>query len=243
MRRLDTLSPGSDRLRLGPWRGDPTVALLSPSPGVMPTRGMLGRALDDLTARGYRAVLTPALTPLEQAPFLTQGFRVHERLHLLRHHLDQRPTARHDLVRLRRGRERDVDAVLTIDRAAFDAFWRFDRAGLADARAATPTHRFRVATTNGEIVGYHVTGRAGNLGYLQRLAVNPARHGAGIGTSLIGDSLAWCRRRGCTSVLVNTQEANGRALELYEHLGFRPEPHGLAVLEYQLAASGTGSNE
>ena len=123
------------------------------------------------------------------------------------------------------------------------AFWRFDRAGLADARAATPTHRFRVATAGGEVVGYHVTGRAGSLGYLQRLAVSPPRHGAGIGSSLIGDSLAWCRRRGCTSVLVNTQEANGRALELYEHLGFRPEPHGLAVLELQLSASGSDSNE
>ena len=148
MRRLDTLSPGSDRLRLGPWRGDPTVALLSPSPGIAPTRAVLTRAVDELTARGYRAVLTPALTPLEQLPFLTHGFSVHERLHLLRHHLDRRPSSRHDLVRLRRGRERDVVAVLTVDRAAFDAFWRFDRAGLADARAATPTHRFRVCDSH-----------------------------------------------------------------------------------------------
>ncbi|MCU0311541.1 MAG: GNAT family N-acetyltransferase [Acidimicrobiales bacterium] len=243
MRRLDTLSANPDRLRMGPWRGDHTVALLSPVPGVTPTRSALNRSLDELTGQGYRAVLTPALTPLEQAPFLAHGFVVHERLHLLRHPLRALPISRHPRVRFRRGRERDVDAVLDVDRAAFDAFWRFDRGGLADARAATPTHRFRVAVDDRTVVGYHVTGRAGGLGYLQRLAVSPSHDGAGIGTGLVGDALGWCRRRGCTSVLVNTQEANGRALRLYEHLGFRPEPHGLAVLEHRLdpaAAESTG---
>ncbi len=75
---------------------------------------------------------------------------------------------------------------------------------------------------------------AGRLGYLQRLAVLPEHHGRGIGTTLIGDSLEWCVRKGCQSVLVNTQEANSRALALYEHLGFRSEPTGLAVLERHL---------
>ena len=134
----------------------------------------------------------------------------------------------------------DVDAVLGVDAEAFDAFWRFDHDGLADARAATPTHRFQVAVVDRTIVGYHVTGRAGILGYLQRLAVQPAYHGRGIGTALVGDALAWCRRHRCTSVMVNTQEANRRALRLYEHLGFIPEPHGLAVLEHPLVPSRSG---
>jgi GNAT superfamily N-acetyltransferase len=86
------------------------------------------------------------------------------------------------------------------------------------------------------LVGYHVTGRAGSLGYLQRLAVHPDVHGRGLGTALVGDALDWCARRGCSSVLVNTQEINQRALSLYEHLGFRPEPPGLAVLERRLDA-------
>ena len=115
--------------------------------------------------------------------------------------------------------------MLEVDGLAFDRFWRFDTTGLADARTATPHARFRVAAIGSEVVGYHVTGRAGTLGYLQRLAVHPDRHGHGIGTALVGDSLDWCHRKGCRSVLVNTQEANQRALSLYEHLGFRLRAH------------------
>jgi ribosomal-protein-alanine N-acetyltransferase len=234
MRRLDTLTAGADRLRIGSWRGDHTVALLSPTPGVWPSRTSLERALLVLRERGYRAVLTPALTHLEQQPFLDNGFVVHERLHLLRHPLGQLPPPRAADVRLRRGRHGDIAAVLEVDGLAFDPFWRFDEPGLADARSATPTHRFRVAVAGPDVVGYHVTGRAGSLGYLQRLAVHPAWHGRGIGTALVGDALAWCQRRGCVSVLVNTQEANRRALTLYERHGFTPEPYGLAVLEHDL---------
>lgn len=242
MRRLDTLTASTDRLRLGSWRGDHTVALLSPTPGVAPSRTTLDQALQVLRDRGYRAVLTPALTHGEQQPFLDHGFRVHERLHLLRHGLGGLPSPKADGVRLRRGRHGDIDAVLDVDGRAFDPFWRFDEGGLADARSATPTHRFRVAVVDHHrVVGYHVTGRAGSLGYLQRLAVHPDWHGQGIGTALVGDALGWCQRRGCVSVLVNTQEANRRALHLYQRLGFAPEPYGLAVLEHDLSAPPDGS--
>jgi ribosomal protein S18 acetylase RimI-like enzyme len=241
MRRLDTLSAGQDRLRLGSWRGDEAVALLGPTAGVTPTPAGLADALAVAARRGYRSVITPALTYLEQQPFLTAGFTVHERLHLLRHGLADVPPGRAPGVRLRRGRRGDRDTVLAVDGAAFDRFWRFDRTGLAAARAATPTHRYRVAAVGGRVVGYHVTGRAGHIGYLQRLAVHPDRHGRGIGTALVGDALAWCRRHGCSAVLVNTQEANQRALRLYEHLGFTPEPYGLAVLEHPLTPAPSGS--
>jgi GNAT superfamily N-acetyltransferase len=234
MRRLDTITGGADRLRVGSWRGDGSAALISPTPGVAPSRAGLEVALDELRRQGYRTALTPALTVQEQIPFADAGFTVHERLHLLRHDLRRVPAPRAPGGSLRRGRRRDIAAVLAVDGLAFDRFWRFDAASLADARAATPQSRFRVAVLDHTIVGYHVTGRAGTLGYLQRLAVHPEVHGRGLGTALIGDSLDWCARRGCTSVLVNTQEINQRALSLYEHLGFRPEPPGLAVLEHRL---------
>lgn len=238
MRRTDTITAHADRMRIGPWRGDPSSALLSPTPGSPPSAEALARVLLRLTDAGYRSVLTPALTWTEQPVFLQAGFTVHERLHLLRHDLFDLPRPTATETRIRRGRSGDIDGVLELDGLAFDRFWRFDRAGLVDARNATPRSRFRVACVGDRVVGYHVTGLARRLGYLQRLAVHPRFHGRGIGTALVGDALGWCRRRGCDSVLVNTQEINERALALYRHLGFRNEPTGLAVLERPLPMRG-----
>jgi GNAT superfamily N-acetyltransferase len=180
-------------------------------------------------------VLTPALTFPEQPVFLEYGFSVHERLHLLRHELFNLPSATAPQTHIRRGRSRDIETVLNLDGLAFDGFWRFDLNSFLDARHATPRSRFRVACVNNRVVGYHITGVARRLGYLQRLAVHPDFHGRGIGTALVGDALSWCRRRGCESVLVNTQEINERAHSLYRLLGFTDEPTGLAVLNFTFA--------
>lgn len=242
MRRIDTITGHADRLRIGPWRGDPTLALLSPTPGAPPSRVGLANAVDELRLQGYASVLTPALSSSEQTVFLDHGFTVHERLHLLRHDLHNPPSSSANSITLRRGRTRDITAVLQLDGLAFDGFWRFDLQGLVDARSATPRSRFRVAWNGDRIVGYHIAGVARRLGYLQRLAVHPDFHGRGIGTALVGDALRWCRRRGCDSVLVNTQEINQRAHSLYRHLGFTDEPTGLAVLIADLDELPNGSS-
>jgi len=221
---------GSDRLRVGTWRGDAGVAYVAPLPGGAVRDTTVAACIEQLHATGFTSALTSALTTAEQEPFLRAGWAVRERLHLLRHDLDDVPEgplpARG---RLRRARWGDRDAMLAVDRAAFDAFWRFDEVGLADARTATPTARARVVDDDG-VVAYAITGRAGPTGYLQRLAVLPEAAGHGLGTALVVDALRWCSRRGAEGVLVNTQEANDRALELYLRLGFRAQPTGLAVL-------------
>jgi ribosomal protein S18 acetylase RimI-like enzyme len=42
------------------------------------------------------------------------------------------------------------------------------------------------------------------------------------------------KRRGVDRAMVNTQERNDTALALYQHLGFRLQPGGLAVLQIAL---------
>ncbi len=208
----------------------------------MPTQPGIARALDEVRHRGYRSVLTPALAAAEQHPFHAAGFELHERLHLLRHDLDridgpgpiadpashaegtgERPT-------IRRGRRRDIPTALQIDGLAFEPFWRLTAEGLAEARLATPRSRFRVLT-RGQVLGYQVTGCAETTGYLQRLAVHPDHVGHGFGAALVQDALLWSKRRGCTTLFVNTQETNARALSLYLRLGFVLETPGLAVLQ------------
>jgi ribosomal protein S18 acetylase RimI-like enzyme len=234
MSGLDLLTFGTEQYRIGSWRGHTDTGYLAPltAPEHL-SRAGLERARDRLAHRGYREVLTAALTETEQTLFHNAGFTVHERLHLLRHDLRDLPRLEAPL-RLRRARPWERRAVRGVDAAAFDEFWRLDGASLTEALQATPVVRFRVAVDRNTIVGYAITGCAADTGYLQRLAVHPSYQGRGIAAALVTDALDWLRGCGATSASVNTQEANARALSLYERLGFvRVEP-GLAVLRCEL---------
>lgn len=233
---------GRERLRSGPWRGDPAVAYLAPVPGAPPpSTTFIRRCLTTLAAEGYRSVVTGALSPTEQAPFRAAGFRPSEHLHLLASDLSAIPDlAVAPSMTFRRATRADREAVLALDGRAFDPFWRLDETGLDEALGATPHSRFRIVdTTAGDgrvIVGYAITGRAGRRGYLQRLAVDPEHQRAGLGAALVVDGLRWLRRWRVERVMVNTQLQNAKALALYERLGFRRESVGLAVLAADLPA-------
>jgi GNAT superfamily N-acetyltransferase len=223
---------GGDRFRVAPWQGHRDVALLGPGRGTstLSTRAIRS-CVADLARAGVGRVFTPALTPVEVTPFLDAGFRVHERLHLLSRDLTDVPSEAPPPTRA--GRPWHRRAVLAVDHAAFAPFWWFDDETLREARGATPTSRYRVIGPRRRIEGYAVTGRAGVRGYLQRLAVHPEAQGRGLGRGLVLDAFQWLARRGATLVMVNTQEANQRALELYEGMGFARHPDGLVVLSYE----------
>jgi len=229
------------RLRVGPWQGDDQVACVVPVNDGTPCSVIdVHRAVELLAGRGYASVVTAAIAPLDQAAFLTAGFEVQERLHLLARPLPAGAAPSLPAgVALRRAHAPDMDAVLELDHRAFDPFWRLDRVGLDDAIAATPSARFRVAVTTGRpitTVGYSVVGRASHRGYVQRLAVGPEHQGRGLGRGLLLDGLRWLERRRVKRVMVNTQERNAAALRLYEHEGFERQPGGLAVLARPLRA-------
>src|SRR5688572_30569960 len=79
---------GRERLRVGPWRGDMTIAHLSPVPGApLPSPEFVARCMRTLAGQGYRTVVTGALSPTEQGAFRAAGFRPSEHLHLLAHDL------------------------------------------------------------------------------------------------------------------------------------------------------------
>jgi len=178
-------------------------------------------------------IVTSALTTIDQQPFLDEGFAVRETLHLLRHDLSENATTpAPGPAILRKGRRSDLSRVLEIDRLSFDTFWSLDRDGLTTARRATPIHRYLVAEIEGIVVGYIVSGRAGNTAFLQRLGVHPDHRGSAIGSQLIRDALAWAKQSLAASMLVNTQVSNTRAVEVYLSHGFELEPQKLQVLEW-----------
>ncbi len=242
----EVLEWGQERARAGPWRGDGLVAYLAPLPQAPPpSADFLWRCLDTLVERGYAEVITSALVGSEQRPFLAVGFEPREQLRLLVHDMAGLPPAAP--VSLRRATRADWPDVLNVDASSFSAFWRLDRGGLSEALVATPASRFRIAgsrrtaapvfrgdASGSEVLGYAITGKAGDEGYLQRLAVAPAARRAGMGRALALDGLRWLRRRGARRAVVNTQYGNDGALRLYLDLGFTMEPSDLAVLHRTL---------
>lgn len=229
---------GADRLRVGSWRGDALIAYIAPlADGAPATVDAVRRCCEVLGGRGFREVITAALGPAESRGFIEAGFEVRERLHLLAHDLLDVPAAAS--TPLRRGRRLDRSEALAVDARSFDTFWRLDGGGFDEAVAATPSSRFRVADADEDrdqrVIAYSVSGRAGQRGFLQRLAVDPDHQGRGLGRALAIDGLRWMKRRGVDRAMVNTQERNDAALALYQHLGFRLQPGGLAVLQNALA--------
>lgn len=245
---VDVLQWGRERARAGPWRGDGRVAYLTPTAGpgpgpsspaanpgpVTPSAEFLHRCLGELAAKGYSWVITAALAPIEQAAFVAVGFEEHERLRLLVHDLCDLPARRHGSA-IRWARPADWSAVLAVDSASFPSFWQLDRAGLDEALNATPSSRFRVATgARGVVAGYALSGRSRRDGFLQRLAVDSAYRGQGLGAALVVDGLRWMRRWGVERAVVNTQQGNEAAFSLYRSLGFEEQHWGLSVLRRSL---------
>jgi ribosomal protein S18 acetylase RimI-like enzyme len=237
--RAELITEDGSRLRIGPWRGSTSIGHLTVLGDDVPTSpAAVAVALSRLAAQGYERVHTGALPELAIGAFLDAGFTVEERLHLLSHPLGE--VARVPRGATRRARRSDRDAVLALDHAAFEPFWRLDAAGLEEALVATPVSRFRV-TVEGGVTGYAVFGWAADRGYLQRLAVHPDAWGRGLGELLVRDGLRWLKRRGAHTALVNTQERNSRGLRLYQRLGFVLERHGLVVLHRALSRAPAAS--
>jgi ribosomal protein S18 acetylase RimI-like enzyme len=201
---------------------------------VAPDAALTQAAVRDCVRRardaGYEEMLTSAVGPREEEPFVEASFTVRERLHLLA--LDRLEQPEPPALPVGRATRRDRAAVLALDDVAFDAFWRLGALGLHDALDATPVRRFRAARQlpHGEIVGYAITGYAAGHGYLQRVAVHPTARREGWGRALVADGLGWLWRRGATRAFVNTQLENHAALALYESFGFHLLPAGLAVM-------------
>lgn len=239
LQRTWASSPSGSPLRVLPWQGDKYTALIGLRSGRTPTSLDIHRCVEALARRGVLSAVTPALSPHDSEPFVQAGFALREQLHLLAYRLDQ-PGPHgflfpdHLARTIKRGQRWHRRAVLEIDRRAFEtSFWQFDAVALSEARRATPTSRYRVAMANGLPVGYAVTGRSEQRGYLQRLAIDPSSQGQGLGRGLVHDTLRWLHGRGATVAMVNTQEVNTRALTLYEEIGFVMQAEGLSVLHWQ----------
>ena len=124
----------------------------------------------------------------------------------------------------------DIPSVTVLEHRAFpDDAWS---AGMFWSELAeTATRYYLVVEEHGPDPGHpdregpRIIGYAGLLAGLgeaevQTIAVDPAREGAGLGTTLLTELLAEAARRGCDDVVLEVRADNARAQDLYRRFGF-----------------------
>jgi ribosomal protein S18 acetylase RimI-like enzyme len=206
---------------LGRWRehtDDCAVLGLWCAPSRVPV--LVGDLIEVARDFGFGRLLGPLIPASAARPYLDAGLRVVQRIVVLR--LD-RPgrLAVPELparVLIREAVPGDLETIARIDRAAFDAFWRYDDAQLrrlmAEGRAA-------LAEEDGAAIGYTLATISGAEGSVGRLAVTPGRRRRGVGAALAADAVRWLAGRGARAVTLSTQQDNEASLALYRNLGFR----------------------
>src|SRR5260370_39185219 len=78
-------------------------------------------------------------------------------------------------VKLRPVEKRDIPALLAIEDACFEDFWRYDAFSFEDIMATHPY--FVVAEWQGQVTGFQFKALDDEFGYLVRIAVHPSASG------------------------------------------------------------------
>ncbi|HEY6634019.1 MAG TPA: GNAT family N-acetyltransferase [Acidimicrobiia bacterium] len=127
----------------------------------------------------------------------------------------------------------DWDAVMAIDRAAFEGFWGMSPLGLAEAHGTSKTTTVLTAGVDDNPAGYALVGCQWGVAYLHRIAVRPELAGRGLGSSLLSASFTWALAAGGRSMVLNVRPGNHRARRVYERAGFTSTGTDLLILRHE----------
>jgi GNAT superfamily N-acetyltransferase len=149
---------------------------------------------------------------------LARQFTLHRLLYSYDKYNYDVPSTGNPYVVLRPVEKRDISALLAIEEACFEDFWRYDALSFEDIAATHPY--FVVAELNGNVVGYQFNALEDEFGYLVRIAVHPSVNGQGVGVRLMSAAITFFQQAHSQRIMLNTQDDNARAHRLYEWFGF-----------------------
>ena len=149
---------------------------------------------------------------------LVRNFALHRLLYAYDKYDYSIPSTGNPDVKLRPVEKRDIPALLAIEKACFEDFWRYDAFSFEDIAATHPY--FVVAELNGKVIGYQFNALEDEFGYLVRIAVHPSVNGQGIGVRLMSEAITFFQQAHVLRIMLNTQDDNVRAHRLYEWFGF-----------------------
>jgi len=163
---------------------------------------------------------------------LTRDFKLHRLLYAYDKVDFNIPSAGNRLVKVRPVEFADIPALLAIEDACFEDFWRYDAFSFEDIMATHPY--FVVAEWQGRVIGYQFNALDDEFGYLVRIAVYPSASGKGIGVRLMSEAITFFKQANVLRIMLNTQEDNTHAHRLYEWFGFVRVPQIGFVLRKNL---------
>ncbi len=136
--------------------------------------------------------------------------------------------------RIRAATKTHLQAIFTVDKAAFKPLWRysFQMLGLALKQATYAT----VACAGINIIGYLLATQANGKVFLARLAVTPDFQNRGVGRALTLDMLHRFARGRAPMVEVNTQADNIASIALYQALDFELTAEQAQVWQCELGS-------
>lgn len=167
--------------------------------------------------RGLDEILSPLAEEAAVRPYLDAGMEVRERLVLLRARpRDVRPALPRAGVELREATEDDLDSIVSLEQACFEAFWQSGPRLIADRLRRD---RLVLATLGGETIGYTLTTLSRDGGSLGGLAIHPSERRRGVGSALVAEAAAHLEALGARTMTLSTQEHNTASRAMYAKAG------------------------
>jgi ribosomal protein S18 acetylase RimI-like enzyme len=122
-------------------------------------------------------------------------------------------------MRIRAAAPADAASVQSVDARAFLDPWRYAPATVALELAMASVAR--IAHDGGRVVGYASAVVREGGGHINRIAVDPAAQGRGLGKALLADMIDQLVLCGASRITLNTQRSNVVSQRLYRAFGFR----------------------
>lgn len=116
--------------------------------------------------------------------------------------------------------EQSLDALVELDHLAFPWLWWNSRREF-EMYAMTPGVEVYLGRQGDRVVSYVGLTHFGGWGHLDRIAVNPAAQGRGLGAASLSFVIDRLVRRGARRIGLSTQRENTRSRQLYQRFGFR----------------------